>query len=50
MDSRKNFWLVESLREFDDIIEGQPVTLINNIPGDPMGFVKGYLIRKEGNV
>lgn len=35
------------VREIDIIIEGQPVTLIKNIPGDPFGFVKGFLFCKD---
>ncbi len=48
MDKVMKYNFCSIIRRFDDIIEGQPVTLVNNIPGDPMGFVKGFLLRKEG--
>lgn len=35
------------VRRFEDIIEEQPVTLQECIPGDPVGFVKGFLLSKD---
>ncbi|MBF0516211.1 MAG: class I SAM-dependent methyltransferase [Nitrospirae bacterium] len=34
------------IREFNDIIKGQPVTVVKEIKGDPFGFIKGFLLRK----
>ncbi len=48
MDAIMKYNFCSVIRRFDDIIEGQPVSLVNDIPGDPMGFVKGFLLRKEG--
>jgi SAM-dependent methyltransferase len=36
------------VRSFQDIVEGQGVDVIKIIPGDPFGFVKGFLMRKKG--
>lgn len=47
MDVIMKYNFCSVIRRFDDIIEGQPVSLVNDIPGDPMGFVKGFLLRKE---
>jgi phosphatidylethanolamine/phosphatidyl-N-methylethanolamine N-methyltransferase len=33
-------------RIIDDIIEGQPVSIVKQIQGDPVGFVKGILLSK----
>ncbi len=48
MDTIMKYNFCSIIRRFDDIIEGQPVSLVNDIPGDPMGFVKGFLLRKKG--
>ncbi len=48
MDTIMKYNFCSVIRRFDDIIEGQPVSLVNDIPGDPMGFVKGFLLRKKG--
>jgi len=34
-------------RVFDDIIEGQPVSIVKQMPGDPVGFVKGIVLTKD---
>lgn len=34
-------------RIYDDIAENQPVELVNVISGDPIGFVKGFLLKKK---
>ncbi|WP_420265230.1 class I SAM-dependent methyltransferase [Candidatus Magnetominusculus dajiuhuensis] len=34
------------IRVFDDVIKGQPVTVVKEIRGDPFGFIKGFLLRK----
>ncbi len=34
-------------RVFDDIIEGLPVSLEEEMEGDPVGFVKGFLLRRK---
>jgi ubiquinone/menaquinone biosynthesis C-methylase UbiE len=35
------------VRSFSDIVEGQNVDVIKIIPGDPFGFVKGFLLKKR---
>ncbi len=47
MDTIMKYNFCSIIRSFDDIIEGQPVRVIHNIPGDPLGFVKGFLLRKD---
>ncbi|MBF0487053.1 MAG: methyltransferase domain-containing protein [Nitrospirae bacterium] len=34
------------IRSFDEVIKGQPVTVTKEIKGDPLGFIKGFLLRK----
>jgi len=34
-------------RVLDDIIEGQPVSIVKQMPGDPVGFVKGIILTKD---
>jgi phosphatidylethanolamine/phosphatidyl-N-methylethanolamine N-methyltransferase len=34
-------------RVIDDIIEGQPVSNVKQMQGDPVGFVKGFLLSKS---
>ncbi|MBF0557114.1 MAG: methyltransferase domain-containing protein [Nitrospirae bacterium] len=34
-------------RVLDDIIEGHPVTVEKTVKGDPVGFIKGYLLVKH---
>lgn len=48
MDTVLKYNFCSFVREIDMIIEGSPVTLIKNIPGDPFGFVKGFLLCKDG--
>lgn len=47
MDSVMKYNFCSFIRSFDDIIEGQPVRVIKEIPGDPFGFIKGFLLRKK---
>ncbi len=34
-------------RVLDDIIEGQPVSIVKQMPGDPVGFVKSIILTKD---
>jgi len=36
------------IRTIESCIEDQPVSIVSVIPGDPMGFIKGFLLRKNG--
>jgi ubiquinone/menaquinone biosynthesis C-methylase UbiE len=47
MDTILKYNFCSFIREIDAIIEGQPVLIIKNIPGDPFGFVKGFLLCKD---
>jgi ubiquinone/menaquinone biosynthesis C-methylase UbiE len=33
-------------RIYEEIVEGLPIELVKVIPGDPVGFVKGFLLKK----
>lgn len=36
------------VRRFEDVIEDLPVTQVKEIRGDPFGFIKGFLLQKNG--
>jgi phosphatidylethanolamine/phosphatidyl-N-methylethanolamine N-methyltransferase len=35
------------IRTIESCIEGQPVSIVKVMPGDPMGFIKAFLLRKN---
>ncbi|QWR77575.1 class I SAM-dependent methyltransferase [Candidatus Magnetomonas plexicatena] len=35
------------IRVFEDVIKDQPVTVIKEKKGDPFGFIRGFLLRKD---
>ncbi len=47
IDSILSYGFSSVTREFEDIIEKQPVTLKEEIPGDPLNFVKAFLLVKK---
>ncbi|MBF0537233.1 MAG: methyltransferase domain-containing protein [Nitrospirae bacterium] len=46
MDGVMKYNFCSVIRPFDEIIEGQPVVVIKEIKGDPLGFIRGFLLRK----
>jgi ubiquinone/menaquinone biosynthesis C-methylase UbiE len=47
IDAILSYSFASITRVFEDIVEGSPVSLIKEMPGDPVGFVKGFLLRKD---
>ncbi|MBF0607632.1 MAG: methyltransferase domain-containing protein [Candidatus Magnetobacterium sp. LHC-1] len=46
MDTVMKYNFCSVIRPFDDIIQGQPVEVVREIKGDPLGFIRGFLLRK----
>lgn len=47
VDSVLQFSFASVTRIYDEIVEDRPVELVKVIPGDPIGFVKGFLLKKK---
>lgn len=47
LDAAMKFNFCSLVRTVEDCIEGQPVSITKVIPGDPLGFVKGFLLKKD---
>ncbi|MBF0590676.1 MAG: methyltransferase domain-containing protein [Nitrospirae bacterium] len=47
IDAVLSYGFTSVTRNLDDIIEGQPVTLDKAITGDPVGFMKAFLFKKN---
>lgn len=47
VDALLKFSFASVTRIFEDVIKDQPVTLEKVISGDPIGFVKGFLLHKN---
>ncbi|HLC16221.1 MAG TPA: methyltransferase domain-containing protein [Thermodesulfovibrionia bacterium] len=47
IDAVLSFSFASVTRIFEEIVENQPVELVKVIPGDPVGFVKGFLLKKS---
>jgi SAM-dependent methyltransferase len=47
LDAAMKFNFCSIVRTVEDCIEGQPVSITKVIPGDPLGFVKGFLLKKN---
>jgi ubiquinone/menaquinone biosynthesis C-methylase UbiE len=48
LDAVLRFSFASVTRIYDEIVENQPVELVKVISGDPVGFVKGFLLKKKG--
>lgn len=48
VDTVLSYGFASVTRVLDEIIEGMPVTIEQVQSGDPVGFVKGYLLKKAG--
>jgi phosphatidylethanolamine/phosphatidyl-N-methylethanolamine N-methyltransferase len=46
VDAVLSYSFASVTRIFDDIIEGHPVSIVKEMPGDPVGFVKSILLTK----
>ncbi|KJU82443.1 type 11 methyltransferase [Candidatus Magnetobacterium bavaricum] len=46
MDTVMKYSFCSVIRPFDDIIKGHPVEVVKEIKGDPLGFIRGFLLRK----
>lgn len=47
LDAVMKYNFCSVVRSVEACIEGQPVTIVRVIPGDPLGFVKGFLLHKD---
>ncbi len=47
VDAVLSYSFASVTREYEDIVEGHPVSVMKEIQGDPVGFVKGFLLRKD---
>jgi len=47
LDAVLRFSFASVTRIYDEIVENQPVELVKVISGDPVGFVKGFLLKKK---
>jgi len=47
IDTVLSYSFASVTRVFEDITEGHPVSVVQEIQGDPVGFVKGFLLRKD---
>jgi len=47
IDTVLSFSFASVTRVFEDIVEGLPVELVQELPGDAVGFVKGYVLQKK---
>ncbi len=47
LDMILSFGFASVTKVLEDIIEGQPVSLVKVINGDPVGFLRGYLLIKD---
>jgi ubiquinone/menaquinone biosynthesis C-methylase UbiE len=47
LDAILKYSFASVTRVFEDITEGSPVSLIKEMPGDPVGFVKGFLLHRD---
>jgi len=47
IDAVLSFSFASVTRIFEEIVENQPVELVKVIPGDPVGLVKGFLLKKS---
>lgn len=44
LDSVLSYGFASPARVLEDCIEGLPLSIIKTVPGDPVGFMKGYLL------
>lgn len=47
LDAVLRYSFASVTRVVEEIIEGHPVTIVKEMPGDPVGFVKGLLLRRD---
>ncbi|KJU86817.1 phosphatidylethanolamine N-methyltransferase [Candidatus Magnetobacterium bavaricum] len=50
MDTVMKYNFCSVIRPFDDIIKGHPVVVVKEIKGDPLGFIRGFLLRKTASL
>ncbi|MBV6343056.1 class I SAM-dependent methyltransferase [Candidatus Magnetobacterium casense] len=48
IDAILSYGFASVTRNLDDIIEGQPVTIDKVTSGDPVGFMKAFVLKKNG--
>ncbi|MBF0316961.1 MAG: methyltransferase domain-containing protein [Nitrospirae bacterium] len=48
IDAVLSYGFASVTRNLDDIIEGQPVTIEKTTSGDPVGFMKAFVLKKNG--
>ncbi|MBF0337575.1 MAG: methyltransferase domain-containing protein [Nitrospirae bacterium] len=48
IDAILSYGFASITRNLDDIIEGQPVTIDKVTSGDPVGFMKAFVLKKNG--
>ncbi len=47
IDAILSYGFASVTRVLDEIIEGHPVKVVKELPGDPIGFVKGFILTKS---
>lgn len=47
IDKVMKYGFTSLTRVFEDIIEGHPVSVVKEIPGDPVGFIRAFLLQRD---